>query len=104
MHARKATYTYTGDAHHIAQKAETGMLPILRSQPGFKAYSVFSTGDEIVSISVWESSDAAETANASIADWVADNLSDEITLQSAEICEIHFSTPLGISTKDRVTA
>jgi len=104
MYARKATYTYAGDAHDIAQKAEQGMLAILRSQPGFKAYSVFSTGDEIISISGSESTETAETANTSVAKWVADNLSDQIPLQDAEICEIHFSTPLRISTKDWVTA
>lgn len=103
MHGRVATYAYTGDALDIARKAEQGMLPIFRAQPGFKAYSLFATGDRVISISSWENADAAETANAAAADWVAENLADRLELQKTEICDILFSTPLGVSTGDRVT-
>jgi len=104
MDGRVATYTYTGDALQIARKAEEGMLPIFRAQPGFKGYSLFATGDKVISISAWENADAAEKANAAAAEWVADNIADQLELQKTEICDILFSTPLGVSTRDRVTA
>ena len=104
MHGRVATYTYTGDALTIARKAEEGILPVFRTQPGFKAYSVFASDEKIISFSAWETAEAAEAANTKAADWVAENLSDEIELQKTQIGEIYFSTALGISTKDRVTA
>jgi hypothetical protein len=104
MHGRVATYTYTGDALTIARKAEEGILPVFRTQPGFKAYSVFATDEKIISFSAWETAEAAEAANTKVADWVAENLSDEVELQKVQIGEIYFSTALGISTKDRVTA
>ena len=50
MHGRMATYRYTGDAHELAQRAEEGMLPILEAQPGFRAYSLAATGDEVLSL------------------------------------------------------
>jgi heme-degrading monooxygenase HmoA len=104
MHGRVATYTYTGDALDIARKAEEGILPILRTQPGFKAYSVFATDAKIISFSAWETAEAAEAANTTVADWVAQNLADEVELQKSHIGEIYFSTALGVSTRDRVTA
>ena len=51
MHGRVATYTVTGDVHDIARRAEEGMLPIFRAQPGFKAYTLFATGDTLISYS-----------------------------------------------------
>jgi hypothetical protein len=104
MHGRVATYSYTGDALDISRKAEEGILPIFQSQPGFKAYAIFATDEKVISFSAWETAEAAEAANASVATWVADNLADQIELHKAHIGEIFVSTALGVSTKDRVTA
>jgi len=71
MHGRYARYTYTGDAHELARKAEDGILPIFQAQPGFKGYTVSESDGEILSVSAWESAEAAEAANASAAEWVA---------------------------------
>jgi heme-degrading monooxygenase HmoA len=98
MHGRFARYTYTGDIHEIAQKAEQGLLPIFQSQPGFKAYTVSESDGEIFSMSAWESAEAAEAANAAAADWVAENLADELQLIESRFGEIMFSTTLGITT------
>ena len=103
MHARIARYSFSGDGAEIARKAEEGILPVFRSQPGFKAYSVSEFGDELVSLSAWESADAAEAANALVTDWVAENLADKVQLIDARIGEIHFSTSLGIGTKTGAT-
>jgi heme-degrading monooxygenase HmoA len=99
MHARIARYAFSGDGMEIARRAEDGMLPIFQSQPGFKAYSIIEVGDEVFSFSAWESSEAAEAANAVSADWVAANLADRVTLKESLIGEIHLSTPLGVSAK-----
>ena len=40
MVARIATYSFTGDAQELGKRAEAGILPILKAQPGFKSYSV----------------------------------------------------------------
>lgn len=104
MHARIARYTFSGDAQELARKAEDGLLPIFRSLPGFKAYSVATSGDEIFSFSAWESQADAEGAGEAAGTWVAENLGDEITLTEGHIGEILISTPLGVSTKAGATA
>lgn len=104
MHGRVATYTYTGDAIDIARKAEDGLLPIFQSQPGFKAYLVIATDEKIISFSGWETAEAAEAANTAAADWVAENLADQIELHKTHIGDVLISTALGVSTKAGVTA
>jgi heme-degrading monooxygenase HmoA len=98
MHGRFARYTYSGDINEIAQKAENGLLPIFQSQPGFKAYTVSATDGEIFSMSAWESADAADAASIAAADWVGENLADELQLTESRVGEIMFSTVLGVST------
>ena len=98
MHGRMARYTFSGDAQELGQKAEQGLLPIVQSQPGFKAYSVIAGDGEIVSFSAWETREAAEAANEAAADWVAENMSENLELQESRFGEILFSTALGVST------
>ena len=104
MHARLARYTFSGDAEEIARRVEDGMLPILQAQPGFKAYTVVESDGEIFSFSGWDSAEQAESANALIAGWVADNLAGDIQLTEARFGEVRLSTTLGISTKVGATA
>jgi hypothetical protein len=104
MHARIARYAFTGSAEDISRKAEEGALPMLQSSPGFKAYTIIESGDEMISLSAWDSAEAAEAANAKIASWVADNLGDRVQLKDARIGEIQVSTALGVSTKAGVSA
>jgi hypothetical protein len=94
-----ARYTFSGDAQELAQRAEGGMLPIFQAQPGFRAYSLIRSDDEILSFSAWESAEQAEAANAAAASWIADNMADDIELKEARTGEILFSTTLGVSTK-----
>jgi hypothetical protein len=99
MHARLARYTFSGDAQELARRVEDGMLPILRAQPGFRAYSVIESDDEIFSFSGWDSTEQAEAANATIAGWVAENIANDVELKEARVGEIVISTTLGVSTK-----
>ncbi|MBM2822517.1 MAG: hypothetical protein HW413_1263 [Thermoleophilia bacterium] len=104
MHGRMARYTFSGDAQELARRAEDGLLPIFQAQPGFKAYSVIESDGEILSFSAWDSAEQAEAANAAAADWVAENMTDDIDLKETRIGEILISTALGVTTKAGATA
>ena len=104
MHGRVARYDYRGDPHDLARQAEDGMLPIFRSQPGFKAYSIVDVGGEIISFSAWDSADSADAANSVAAKWVSENMADEMDLKEARTGEILFSTTLGVTTKTATPA
>jgi hypothetical protein len=102
MHARTARFGYAGDASELARWAETGMLPIYQSQPGFKAYSLIDTGDEIVTFSVCDSAQDAEAAIAATASWVAENMADKLELRETSVGEVVLSTTLGVSSSAAV--
>ena len=104
MQARMATYSFSGDANDLARRAEEGILPILKSQPGFKAYSVAIGDGEVLSMSVWDTRADAEAGSEVVASWVAENLADEIDLINVRYAEIMFSTTLGVSTSVGATA
>jgi hypothetical protein len=86
-----------GDAHEIAKRAEEGMLPVFQSQPGFRAYSLIASGDEVVSFSAWDSAEQADAANAAAREWIAENLEGEIGLKEAKTGEILLSTTLDVT-------
>lgn len=98
MQARMATYKLNGDADDLARRAENGILPILQSQQGFKAYTVAIGDGEVLSLSVWDSRADAEAGSQVVASWVAENMAGEIDLISVRYAEIMFSTTLGVST------
>jgi len=99
-----ARYTISGDAHELARSAEEGMLPILQSQSGFKAYSLVVSGDELLSFSAWETEEDAEAASKAAASWIAGNMADKLELKEALIGEILLGTAIGVSTKAGITA
>ena len=99
MHSRIVRYEYSGDAQELTQRAEDGVLPILEAQPGFRAYSLFESECEIISLSTFDTREQAEAANAAIADWVAENMQDDIKLVEARFGEVLFSTLLPVGTK-----
>ncbi len=99
MHGRIARYSYTGDAHELAQRAEEGVVPVFRAQPGFKGYTLVETDGEIISFSAWDSVEQAEAASAAIAAWVADNMSEDLSLEDARYGEVLFSSTLGVSSR-----
>jgi hypothetical protein len=103
MQARMATYSFSGDAQDLARRAEEGILPILKSQPGFKAYSVAIGDGEVLSMSVWDTRADAEAGSEVVASWVAENMA-EIDVINVRYAEIMFSTTLGVSTLAGATA
>jgi hypothetical protein len=86
-HVRIATYSLKqGTAEEAAEIARKGMLPIFQGQPGFVRYGLALLDDgTVASVSVWETHDEAEAANATAADWVAENLADRIELQTRHV-------------------
>jgi len=98
-----ATYSFSGDGLDIARRAEAGILPILKAQPGFKAYTVAINDDEVLSLSVWDSQADAEAGSKVVATWVAENMT-EIDVTQVRYAEIMFSTTLGVTTGAGATA
>ena len=98
MHARLARYTFSGNAQEIARKAEEGALPIFKSLPGFKAYTIIESDDEVFSFTAWETAEQAEAANIAVADWVSENLAGDVQLTESRFGEVLMSTALGVST------
>ena len=96
MHSRLARYSYTGDPHEIARRAEAELLPQYQQMSGFKAFSAAVTDDELFSFTVWETADQAEAANATAAGWVSDS-GFELTPRELHIGEVVLSTTLGVS-------
>ena len=97
MVARIAMYTYSGDAQELGRRAEAGILPILEAQPGFRSYSVAIGEDKVFSSSAWDSRAEAETGNAAVAAWVAENMTEISLIGDVEYGEVAFSTSLGVS-------
>jgi heme-degrading monooxygenase HmoA len=72
-YGRCVVYSFRGDAHELIEKAREGMLPIFKQQPGFLAYGVMVEGDQLISMSAWNSEGDAKGADEAARDWVAKN-------------------------------
>jgi hypothetical protein len=61
----------------VSRRVCDGLVPLLREQPGFRAYYAFGTGHgRPVSVSVFETREMATVANEMVRRWVSENLSD----------------------------
>jgi hypothetical protein len=99
MHARIATYRLkAADPYEVAEKAEAGMLPIFRAQPGFQSYSLVVSRGELGSLSTWETAEQAQEATTAAADWVRENLAGDVELVDERVGEVLLSTSLGLTT------
>jgi hypothetical protein len=96
MVARIATYSYTGDAQELGKRAEEGILPIVKAQPGFKSYAVAIGEGKVFSSSAWESRSEAETGSAAVASWVAENMTEISLIGDVHYAVVAFSTSLGV--------
>jgi heme-degrading monooxygenase HmoA len=78
QHMRIAVYQFKpGRVDEAIRKAETGMLPTFRKQPGFVAYGLLKTGaDAAVSISAWQTREEADAAVSVAASWVKENIAE----------------------------
>lgn len=93
-HIRVATYRLKAGAkfQEIADEAKGGMLDTFRLEPGFRRYEVADIGDgELVSISLWESREAAEHGVELAKEWVSANLAGRIELVSNRVGDVAFT-------------
>ena len=93
-HIRVATYRLKGGAtfQEIADTAKGGLLDLFRLEPGFRRYEVADFGEgELISISLWESREAAEHGVAAARGWVAANLAGKIELESNRVADVAFT-------------
>ena len=58
----------------VLQSMENGYVPILKNNPEFVEFYGVIVGDEGVSISVFETQQAAEEANRQALEWAKENL------------------------------
>jgi hypothetical protein len=91
-HLRIAIYSIkSGTPQEAADLAKSGMLEVFRQQPGFVRYGLALLDDgTIASVSVWETHDEAEAANASAAGWVAEHLAERIQLENRHVGDFFF--------------
>ena len=75
-YGRCVMYTYSGDVQDLVERAREGILPIFKQQPGFLAYGVMVQGDQLVSMSAWNSESDAKGADEAAKDWVSKNAAD----------------------------
>ncbi len=78
QHARVAIYRFKpGTVDEVIRKAEAGLLPFFRNQPGFVAYGAVKTGEDSgISLSFWQTEEQAEAAVQVAASWVKDNVAE----------------------------
>jgi Antibiotic biosynthesis monooxygenase len=79
-YTRITTYEIThGTFDEVTDLAAKGILPTFEKLPGFVNYGLADIGDrKAVSISVWETREAAEKSALVAASWVKENISDRV--------------------------
>jgi hypothetical protein len=73
-YGRCVIYSFPGDAEEIIGKARTGILPIFQKHPGFIAYGVMVRGNQLISMSAWNSESDARVADELAKVWVSENV------------------------------
>ena len=97
QYARIAVYQVKpGTADEIARRAQDGMLPIFRSQPGFVAYGGVTTDmDTVISLSFWQTQQQAEAAVQVAASWIKDNLAEMVVAVQNHVGDLAFFSSMG---------
>jgi heme-degrading monooxygenase HmoA len=63
-----------GLIEEAVRRAENGLVPLLRSVPGFIEYDVVQVGEDVgLTISFFETQEQAEESNRRAAEWVKEN-------------------------------
>lgn len=75
MYASVRVYE-NGDLAEYLTEHTAEVLDVIRTIAGFKAYHVIKTDEGTVSVSVFDSEDAAAESNAKAAAWLKDNPPD----------------------------
>jgi heme-degrading monooxygenase HmoA len=73
MYGRVVIYTHDDDKDELEAKARAGVIPIVTNSPGYISYGVMFHDTQVVSISQWDSEEAATAADAALGEWVKAN-------------------------------
>lgn len=97
QHVRAALYQFKpGTIDEVIQRAEAGMLPTFRQQPGFVAYGLIKTGENTgISLSFWQSQEQAEAAVKVAASWVRENLAEMVEAVQNHVGDLSFFSQIG---------
>ncbi|HET7685605.1 MAG TPA: hypothetical protein VFM19_04275 [Candidatus Limnocylindria bacterium] len=89
-YARLSTYDITsGSFNELSGLAEKGILPTFVKEPGFVDFGLVDAGNhKVVSISIWETREAAQESARTAATWVKDNIADRVRLVTTYIGDL----------------
>jgi hypothetical protein len=89
-HTRLSTYDLTkGTFDELTSIVEKGILPTFVKEPGFVNYGLIDTGNhKVVSISIWETREAAQNSAGMAATWVKENIADRVRLLTTSIGDL----------------
>lgn len=89
-YARLSTYDITsGSFNELSGLAEKGILPTFVKEPGFVDFGLVDAGNhKVVSISIWETREAAQESARTVATWVKDNIADRVRLVTTYIGDL----------------
>jgi heme-degrading monooxygenase HmoA len=89
-YTRISTYDMTkGTFAELTELCEKGILPIFASQPGFVNFGLADIGDhKVISLSIWETREAAQNSANVAATWVKENISDRVRLVTTQIGDL----------------
>ncbi|HEV2927477.1 MAG TPA: hypothetical protein VGW74_02205 [Propionibacteriaceae bacterium] len=89
-YTRISTYDMTkGTFPELTEICEKGVLPIFADLPGFVNFGLADIGDhKVVSLSIWETREAAQNSAAVAATWVRENISDRVRLVNGYVGEL----------------
>ena len=86
-----------GTFPELTNTAEKGLLPMFTREPGFVNYGLVDAGNnKLVSISIWETREAAQKSATMAANWVKENVSDRINLVTSYVGDLalYHGTPV----------
>lgn len=89
-YTRLSTYDLTkGNFDELTGIAEKGILPTFAKEPGFLNFGLVDAGNhKVVSISIWETREAAQKSANLAASWVMENIADRVRLVTTYIGDL----------------
>ena len=89
-YTRLSTYDLTkGNFDELTGIAEKGILPTFVKEPGFVNFGLVDAGNhKVVSISIWETREAAQKSANLAASWVMENIADRVRLVTTYIGDL----------------
>lgn len=86
-YTRISTYEMTsGTFDELTGITEKGILRTFETLPGFQNFGLADIGDrKVVSISIWDTREAAEKSALVAASWVKENVADRVRLVTGHV-------------------